>query len=78
MVGCLYSCRNTEGRRNWNGGDYNVGKGDTLILQLMCHMRKQDIEKEKQWFKDETGINVVIVDERYEIKGVEEDGERVC
>lgn len=49
-----------------------------MILQLMCHMRKQDIEKEKQWFKDETGINVVIVDERYEIKGVEEDGERVC
>lgn len=54
-----------------------IKKGDTLILQLMFRMRNEDIEKEKQWFKDAMGINVVIVDEKYKIKGVEENGERV-
>ena len=52
-------------------------KGDTLILQSEYCMRKEDIAKEKQWFKDAMGINVVIVDEKYKIKGVEENGERV-
>ena len=40
-------------------------------------MRKEDIAKEKQWFNDAMGINVVIVNGQYEIKGVEENGERV-
>lgn len=52
-------------------------KGDTLVLKSTCHMRNEDIEKEKQWFESAMGINVVIVDKKYEIKGVEEDGERV-
>lgn len=52
-------------------------KGDTLILQSEYCMRKEDIAKEKQWFKDAMGINVVIVNGQYEIKGVEENGERV-
>lgn len=52
-------------------------KGDTLILRSERCMRKEDIAKEKQWFKDAMGINVVIVNGQYEIKGVEENGERV-
>lgn len=77
MVGCLYFCHNAEERRNWHGEDHKDEKGDTLILQSEYYMRKEDIAKEKQWFKDEMGIDVAIINGQYEIKGVKENGEGV-
>lgn len=41
-------------------------------------MNKQTMVREVKWFKDEMNLNVKIIDARYEIAGVEENGERVC
>lgn len=55
-----------------------VNPGDVIILKTDSMMNKQTMVREVKWFKEEMNLNVKIIDARYEIAGVEENGERVC
>ena len=47
---------------------------DMVILKAVCCMRKEDMEAEERYLKDRWGIDVKIVDSRYEIAGIETNG----
>lgn len=51
-----------------------IKPGSTLILQAECTMNKEGIEKEIEWFKEKMNLDVKIIDEKYKIKGIQEDG----
>ena len=51
-----------------------LDKGDTLILHAHRIMTRESMEKEAKWFKEVMGIDVKIIDDRYEIEGIEEHG----
>lgn len=51
-----------------------IKPGSTLILQTMCMMSKEEMEKERSWFKEKMNLDVKIIRSTYEIKAVQEDG----
>ncbi|MDO4471355.1 MAG: hypothetical protein Q4C84_16090 [Bacillota bacterium] len=51
---------------------------DVLILRAKMCMRDEDKIKVREWFKEQMGLNVKIIDGRYDVVGVEKHGERVC
>ncbi len=51
---------------------------DAIILKTDRIMNKQTMVQEVKWFKDEMGLNVKIIDARYEIAGVEKNGKGIC
>ena len=54
-----------------------VNPGDVIVLKTDSMMNKQTMVREVKWFKEEMNLNVKIIDARYEIAGVEENGERI-
>ena len=55
-----------------------VNPGDVIILKTDSMMNKQTMVREVKWFKEEMNLNVKIIDARYEIAGVEENGKGIC
>lgn len=55
-----------------------INPEDAPVLKYNGILSKKRMEEEAKWFKDKMGLNVKIVDARYEIEGVEENGERLC
>ncbi len=53
-------------------------EGDALILKTNCKITHEDAEREAEWFRNKMGIEVRIIDDMYDIAGVEERGERIC
>ena len=51
---------------------------DTLILKLESVMTKENIIETKEWFKNAMGINVAIIDGKYKIAGIKENGKIIC
>lgn len=51
-----------------------IKPGSTLILQSMCAISKEEMEKERSWFKEKMDLDVKIIRSTYEIKAVQEDG----
>lgn len=51
-----------------------IKPGSTLILQSMCAISKEEMEKERSWFKEKMDLDVKIIRKTYEIKAVQEDG----
>lgn len=51
-----------------------IKPGSTLVLQMKCIMSKECIEKEIEWFKEKMNLDVKIIDGKYEIKGIKENG----
>lgn len=55
-----------------------INPEDALVLKYNGILSKKRMEEEAKWFKDKMGLNIKIIDERYEIAGIEESGKRVC
>lgn len=53
-------------------------EGDALILKAKGKIAHRDAEREVEWFRNKMGIEVRIIDDTYDIEGVEERGERIC
>ncbi len=51
-----------------------IKPGSTLILQSRCRIAKETAEESRKWFKEAMDLDVKIIDERFEIVGVEEHG----
>lgn len=51
-----------------------IKPGSTLILQSMCAISKEELEKERSWLKEKMNLDVKIIRSTYEIKAVQEDG----
>lgn len=51
---------------------------DVLILKAKMCMRDEDKIKAKEWFRERMGLNVKIIDDWYNVVGVEKHGKRVC
>lgn len=51
-----------------------IKPGSTLILQSMCAISKEELEKERSWLKEKMNLDVKIIRNTYEIKEVQEDG----
>lgn len=51
-----------------------IKPGSTLILQSMCAISKEEMEKERSWFKEKMNLDVKIIRSTYEIKAVQKDG----
>lgn len=51
-----------------------IKPGSTLILQSMCVISKEEMEKERSWLKEKMDLDVKIIRNTYEIKAVQEDG----
>lgn len=51
-----------------------IKPGSTLILQSMCAISKEELEKERSWLKEKMNLDVKIIRNTYEIKAVQEDG----
>ena len=47
---------------------------DILVLKATRLMKKEDMRAEERYFKEHCGMNVKIIDARYEIAGVQLDG----
>lgn len=65
----------------WEGDMVEIIKikeEDTLILQLESVTTKENIIEAKEWFKNAMGINVAIIDGKYKIAGIKENGKRIC
>lgn len=52
-------------------------EGDALILKAKGKIAHEDAEREAEWFRNKMGIEVRIIDDTYDIAGVEERGERI-
>lgn len=51
-----------------------IKPGSTLILQSMCAISEEEMEKERSWLKEKMDLDVKIIRKTYEIKAVQEDG----